>query len=242
MNNQFSEKEIEHEALLNRARKYVADEQAKKQAKVTADNKVSTKNEEKLTTREEIIAEVIPRAQEFVKQAKNETVEKMMDLDESYLRGPGEKEKPKQYTHPEKVSKNLSETVSDVTNKISQKIGDVTDVIKDKSTEYKHVSSELEKNIGDDIGNMLFSFNKGLNNLGEKMSSYVEDHKTLGKDVQNGAKSVVSKTDDTINNGASLFSLDALKSGFNKFDTFLKEQQAKNDEITASRKNDRNMP
>lgn len=334
MDNKLSQKEMEHEALLNRARKYVADEQAKKQTEVTTDNKVSTKNEQTFTTREERMAEVMPRAQEFVKKAKNETVAEnndsvkraaeIMGLDETYIRGPGEK--PIQYpyagfAHPEKIDpssgtdgfnvryaadfedallgylghfdgkenvatsrvdlnqeitaedrhleeerlskshtqqdpqashepakenskivENVSKNFNNVTDKVSQKIGDVTDVVKDKTTEYKDDPSKLGKDIGDGIGNMLSSFAKGLNSLGEKISSYAEDPKTLGQDVQNGAKSVASKTEETISSGASLFSLDALKSGFNKVDTFLQEQQAKNDEIAASRKNDRNMP
>lgn len=261
MDSQPSQKEIEHEALLDRARKYVAEEQAKKQVDIVQEVKASPKSEQKFTTREERMAEVMPRAQEFIKSAKpievvaqnpegvvnTEAVKNAEAFEKVILSYMGNENiaSPKVELNenlnstpvtPNVINK-VAETMSNVSDKVTQTVGDVAD----KAVQYKDEPGALVQDIGNGVGNLLSSFAKGLNNIGDKISSYTEDPNKLGQDVQNGAKKVATKAEETFVTGASMFSLDSLKSGLNKVDSFLQEQQAKNNEVSASRKNN-NMP
>lgn len=313
-NNQKSAQELEREALLERARKYVAEQQSKNTTETAAPASVATESkpsvEERFTTRQERMAEVMPRAQEYVKnemaksaapatpmasaEKVNPVIEhdasvinaaKIMGVDVSQIRPAGENpvEYPYEgFEHPKDLGpdksanyysmefnsailgymeKNMTPTIDpkvettntkspelktpEIITKTVEKVSDtatkVKDVVADKASEYQANPSNIGKDIGEGVNSLLTSFGKGLSTIGNKITSLTENPPEIGAAVQNGVKKVGEVAGETVEAGKSFFSLDSLKSGLGKVDSFLKEQEAKNQEAQAKRQNSNNM-
>lgn len=330
-NNQKSAQELEREALLERARKYVAEQQSKNTTETAAPASVATESkpsvEERFTTRQERMAEVMPRAQEYVKNAMaksaapatpmasaekvNPVIEhdpsvinaaKIMGVDVSQIRPAGENpvEYPYEgFEHPKDLGpgkganyysmefnaaivgymeKNMTPTIDpkveaansnapeqptvtpqvettnakspelktpEIITKTVEKVSDtatkVKDVVADKASEYQANPSNIGKDIGEGVNSLLTSFGKGLSIIGNNITSLTENPPEIGAAVQNGVKKVGEVAGETVEAGKSFFSLDSLKSGLGKVDSFLKEQETKNQEAQAKRQNSNNM-